>query len=69
MKPSAAACLAAATTASRDGARRAIGDVVGDARAKDESVLRHERDLGAKSAGSRVEMSTPSSVTAPLAGS
>ena len=28
------------------GVRRAIGDVVGDARAEDERVLRHERDFG-----------------------
>ena len=69
MKPSAAACLAAATIASRRGVRRAVGDVVGDARAEDEGVLRHERDLGAKRlAGSSLAMSTPSSVTAPARG-
>ena len=32
-------------------ARRAIGDVIGDAGAEDERVLRHERDLGAQVRG------------------
>ena len=51
MKPSAAACFAAATIRFAGRVGRAIGDVVGDARAEDEGVLRHEGDSCAQRLG------------------